>query len=316
MAKNIANKNEETCNSKSGQKTGFFNIYRNNPWGLLFTIYPVTILMVFMFFPIFYSLLLSFTNADIHTIKDFTNFHFVGLQNFVTLLNDEIFWKSAVNTFYFVLVGGPITIFISLMTALLLNRAIVKFKPILRTIYFLPVVTTIVAVAVVWRMMYEPRTGLINWALSLIHIQGPDWLQNTLTAMPAIILMASWKNFGLNMIILIAGLQAIPRELYEAAQIDGAGSFQRFRHITLPSLRAVLLTVTVMVTIGYLQLFAEPWIMTQGGPLNSTISMTMMIYNNGFKYFNLGYASTIAYVLFALIALMSFLQVKFLGSDR
>jgi multiple sugar transport system permease protein len=149
-----------------------------------------------------------------------------------------------------------------------------------------------------------------------LGIQGPDWLHSTLFAMPAIIVMASWKGFGINMLILIAGLQAIPRELYEAAQIDGADKVQQFIYITLPALKPVLLTVTVMITIGYLQVFGEPYIMTQGGPLNSTITMTMMIYNNGFKFFNLGYASTIAYILFGLIALLSFAQVKFLRSDQ
>lgn len=298
------------------KKNKLFNVYNNNPWGFVFTVYPVTILLIFMFFPILYSLLLSFTDADIKTIKSFFDFNFVGLKNYIQLFSDEIFWKSFFNTFYFVLVGGPLTVMLSLCTALLLNKGIVKFKPFFRTIYFLPVVTTIVAVAVVWRMLYEPRLGLINWLLSLISIQGPDWLHSTLFAMPAIIIMASWKGFGINMLILIAGLQAIPRELYEAAEIDGADKIQQFAYITFPALKPVLLTVTVMVTIGYLQVFGEPYIMTQGGPLNSTITMTMLIYNNGFKFFNLGYASTIAYILFGLIALLSFMQVKFLRSDQ
>ncbi len=296
-------------------KKKLFSIYHNNPWGYIFTIYPVVILLVFMFFPIIYSLLLSFTDANIKTITSFFNFHFVGFANYVKLFKDEIFWKSFFNTFYFVLVGGPLTILAALFSALLLNKSIVKAKSLFRTIYFLPVVTTIVAIAVVWRMLYEPRLGLINWVLSLVSIQGPDWLNSTVFAMPAIIVMASWKGFGINMLILVAGLQAIPRELYEASQIDGADKFQQFLYITLPSLKPVLLTVTVMVTIGYLQVFGEPYIMTQGGPLHSTITMTMMIYNNGFKFFNLGYASTIAYILFALIAFMSFVQVKFLRSD-
>jgi len=268
-----------------------------------------------MFFPIIYSLILSFTDADIRTIKNFFNFNFVGFSNYIQVFTDEIFWKSFFNTFYFVLVGGPLTVLVSLLSALLLNKAVVKFKTVFRTVYFLPVVTTIVAVAVVWRMLYEPRLGLINWVLSLMSIQGPDWLHSTVFAMPAIILMAAWKGFGINMLILVAGLQAIPRELYEASQIDGADKFQQFSFITLPSLKPVLLTVTVMVTIGYLQVFGEPYIMTQGGPLNSTITMTMQIYNNGFKFFNLGYASTVAYVLFGLIAFLSFVQVKFLRSD-
>lgn len=296
-------------------KRKIFSVYYNNPWGYIFTIYPVTILLVFMFFPILYSLLLSFTDADIRTIKNFFDFNFVGFSNYKLMFGDEIFWKSVVNTFYFVCVGGPLTIAVSLATALLLNKSIVKMKQLFRTVYFLPVVTTIVAVAVVWRMLYEPRLGLINWMLSFFSIQGPDWLHSTVFAMPAIIIMASWKGFGINMLILIAGLQAVPKELYEAAQIDGADKFQQFLYVTLPSIKPILLTVTVMITIGYLQVFGEPYIMTQGGPLNSTITMTMLIYNNGFKYFNLGYASTIAYILFGLIALFSFIQVKFLGSD-
>jgi multiple sugar transport system permease protein len=295
----------------------FFNIYNNNPWGLFFTFFPVLILMVFMFFPILYSLFLSFTNADIHTLRNLLDFRFVGLQNFRTMFfEDQIFWKSVFNTFYFVAVGGPLTIVVSLLTALLLNKSLVWFKGIFRTSYFLPVVTTIVAVAVVWRLLYEPHFGLVNWLLSWVNISGPAWLTNPLTAMPAIIIMATWKNFGVNMIILIAGLQAIPRELYEAAQIDGADAFQQFRYITLPSLRPVLLLVVVMVTIGYLQLFAEPYIMTKGGPLNSTISMTMLVYYNGFNFFNLGYASAIAYVIFFLIAVLSSVQLFFLRSDR
>lgn len=294
----------------------FFNIYHNNPWGLAFTLYPVVILLVFMVFPILYSLLLSATNADIRTIRHLTDFDFIGLRNLTQVLKDEVFWKSLRNTLYFVLVGGPITILVSLVTALVLNKAIVRFKSMFRSLYFLPVVTTIVAVAVVWRMLYEPRLGLINWLLSLIGIAGPSWLGDPLTAMPAIILMSTWKNFGFSMIILIAGLQAIPNQLYEAAQIDGADGWQQFWYITLPNLRTVMLTVTVMTTIGYLQFFAEPFVMTQGGPLNSTISMTMYIYNHGFKYFNIGYASTIAYILFAMIAVLSFVQMKVLGGDR
>jgi multiple sugar transport system permease protein len=296
-------------------KHKLFNFFHNNPWGILFTIYPVVILLVFMFFPILYSLLLSFTNADIHTIRNLTDFNFTGFRNLTHVLKDEIFWKSLFNTLYFVLVGGPLTIAVSLAAALLLNQAVVRLKSLFRTLYFLPVITTIVAVAVVWRMMYEPRLGIINQVLSLVGVHGPDWLHNPIFAMPAIILMTTWKNFGMNMIIFIAGLQAIPTQLYEAAQIDGAGGWQQFYYITLPNLKPVMLTVTVMTTIGYLQFFAEPYIMTQGGPLNSTISMTMYIYNNGFKYFNIGYASTIAYILFAVIALVSFLQVKFLRSD-
>jgi multiple sugar transport system permease protein len=293
----------------------FFNVYYNNPWGYIFVVYPVVVLTVFLFFPILYSLLLSFTNADIHTLRNLLDFKFIGLRNFVDIFSDQIFWKSFFNTFYFVLIGGPLAVAASLLSALLLNKGVVKAKAVFRTIYFLPVVTTIVAVAVVWRMLYEPRFGLINWVLSLFNVPGFEWLTNPVTAMPAIILMATWKNFGVNMIILIAGLQAIPKELYEAAMIDGADQLQQFRYITVPSLKPVLMIVMVMVTIGYLQLFAEPYIMTQGGPLNATISMTMHIYNNGFKFFNLGYAAAMSYILFFLIAALSFIQIRLLRSE-
>ncbi len=295
----------------------YFNVYTNNPWGYVFVLYPLVVLSVFMIFPILYSLFLSFTNADIHTLRNFTQVEMIGFGNYVKMFtNDPIFWKSLINTFYFIVVGGPLVIAASLGSALLLNKAVIRAKGLFRTIYFLPVITTIVAVAVIWRLLYEPRFGLINWALSLMSIQGPDWLNNPLTAMPAIILMATWKNFGTNMIVLVAGLQAISRELYEAAEIDGADAFQQFRYITLPSLKPVLLIVVIMVTIGYLQYFAEPFIMTQGGPLNSTISLTMHIYNNAFKYFNLGYASAIAYILFGMIAILSFVQIRMFRSEN
>ena len=228
-------------------------------------------------------------------------FPFAGLANYARLFGDEIFWLALRNTFYFAFVGGPLTIAVSLGAALLLSSKLVRFKSVFRTIYFTPFVTTLVAVAIVWRYLYHTRYGFFNYALSQIGIQPIDWLGDPRWAMPAIILMAVWKSFGYNMLIFIAGLQAIPEELYDAAAIDGAGPFRRFFNITLPMLAPTLVFVTVITMIGYFQLFAEPYVMTQGGPLQSTVSVLYFMYEEGFKWWNLGSASAVAFVLFMLI---------------
>jgi multiple sugar transport system permease protein len=205
-------------------------------------------------------------------------------------------------------VGGPLSVGVSLGAALMLQSRTVRFSGLFRTAYFAPVVTTLVAVAVVWRFVYHPRFGLLNFALSLLGIQGIDWLGDPLWAMPAIILMAVWKNFGYNMIIFIAGLQNIPKEMYEAASIDGAGRWDQFRMITLPMLAPTTIFVSIITMIGYFQLFAEPYVMTQGGPLNSTLSIVLLMYQQGFRWWNMGYSAAIAFVLFAFILAGSALQ--------
>jgi len=181
---------------------------------------------------------------------------------------------------------------------------------VFRTAYFAPVVTTLVAVAVVWRFVYHPRFGLLNYALSFLGIGQIDWLGDPAWAMPAIILMAVWKNFGYNMVIFIAGLQNIPDELYEAANIDGAGKWQQFRSVTLPMLAPTTLFITIITMIGYIQLFAEPYVMTQGGPLNSTLSIVLLMYQHGFRWWNMGYSAAVAFVLFAIILLASLVQTQ------
>ena len=177
-----------------------------------------------------------------------------------------MFWTALGNTFYFVAIGGPLSILLSLGAALLINSKLVRFKIIFRTVFFLPVVTTLVAVAVVWRYIYHPRYGILNYALGLVDIGPVDWLGEPSLAMPAIIVMAAWKNFGYNMIIFVAGLQSIPDSLFEAARVDGANRWQQFRYVTMPMLAPTFLFVSIITMIGYFQLFAEPYIMTQGGP--------------------------------------------------
>ncbi len=265
---------------------------------------------VFFFLPVAASLLLSVTDFDLYGIADPGNTRFVGFANYSRLLQTPDFWLALRNTFYFAFVGGPVTIGVALGAALLLNSKLVRFKGLFRTIYFTPFVTTLVAVAIVWRYLYHTRYGLFNYFLSGLGIGPIDWLGDPHWAMPAIILMAVWKSFGYNMLIFIAGLQAIPEELYDAAAIDGASSWRRFFSITLPMLAPTLVFVTVITMIGYFQLFAEPYVMTQGGPLRSTTSVVLLMYEEGFRWWRMGYAAAIAFVLFIVILVATLLQFR------
>ena len=265
---------------------------------------------VFFFLPVAASLLLSVTDFDIYGIANPANTRFVGLQNYSNLLHTPDFWNALKNTFYFAFVGGPLTIAVSLGAALLLNSKLVRFKGFFRTIYFTPFVTTLVAVAIVWRYLYHTRYGLFNYGLSKVGIAPIDWLGDPHWAMPAIILMAVWKSFGYNMLIFIAGLQSVPEELYDAAEIDGAGAIRRFFSITLPMLAPTLVFISVITMIGYFQLFAEPYVMTQGGPLRSTTSVVLLMYEEGFRWWRMGYAAAIAFVLFIVILIATLLQFR------
>ncbi|MFZ1326693.1 MAG: sugar ABC transporter permease, partial [Candidatus Contendobacter sp.] len=233
----------------------------------------LALITVFFFLPVGAALLLSFTDFDIYALGDLERLRFVGLSNYLQLLQSPLFWTALGNTGYFVLVGGPLSVAVSLGAALLVNARLNRFPGFFRAVFFLPVVTTLVAVAVVWRYLYHPRYGLLNYGLSLFGLEPIDWLGDPAWAMPAIILMAIWKNFGFNMLIFIAGLQNIPPQLYEAARIDGASAWRQFRHITLPLLGPTFLFVALMTMIGYFQVFAEPYVMTQGGPANRTLSV-------------------------------------------
>lgn len=268
------------------------------------------VIAVFFFFPIVAAFLISLTDFDIYALADLANLRFVGLSNYAKLLETPLFWQALGNTLYFVVAGVPLSIAASLGAALLLNSRLARFKPLFRTALFAPVVTTLVAVAVIWRYLFNTRYGLLNYALGAIGIDPVDWLGDPHWAMPAIILFAVWKNFGYNMIIFLAGLQSIPEELYEAARIDGASLWRQFRSITLPMLSPVVLLVTILTVAGYFQLFAEPYVMTQGGPLQSTVSVLYFMYEEGFKWWNLGSASAVAFVLFLLIFAVTALQLR------
>ena len=278
--------------------------------GFLFLLPAVVLLGLFFFVPIAASFLLSLTDFDIYALADSDNARFVGLANYRRLLATPLFWQALVNTLYFVAVGGPLTVLVSLSAALLVDSKLARFKGLLRTIYFAPVVTTLVAVAVVWRYLYHTRYGLLNQMLGWLDVGPIDWLGDPRWAMPAIILLAVWKNFGYNMVIFIAGLQSIPDELYDAAKIDGAGNWHTFWNVKLPLLAPTFFFVGVTTMIGYFQLFSEPYVMTQGGPLHSTYSVVLFMYEQGFRWWRIGEASAIAFVLFVIILAATMVQVR------
>ena len=276
----------------------------------LFLAPALVVLGVFFLLPVLAALALSLTDYDLYALADLRNLRFVGLHNYWELLHRPLFWTALGNTFYFVVVGVPLSIGASLGTALLLNSPLARMKAFHRTVLFAPVVTTVVAVAVIWRYLFNTKYGLVNHALAVLGLNPVDWLGDPHWAMPTIIAFAVWKNFGYNMIILLAGLQAIAPELYEAARIDGASRWRQFRHITLPLLKPTMVLVTVLTVAGYFQLFAEPYVMTEGGPLQSTMSVLYLMYDDGFKWWNFGVASAVAFALFGIILAVTVLLLR------
>lgn len=266
-------------------------------------------IVAFFVVPVAAALALSFTDFDLYGVADLGNVRLIGLDNYRRLFATPLFWTSLRNTGLFVVVGGPLSIAVSLGTALLLNARLARAPGVFRTALFAPVVTTVVAVAVIWRYLFHTRYGFLNYVLGWFGIDAVDWLGDPHWSMPAMIVFAVWKNFGYNMIIFVAGLQAIPGELYEAARIDGARRIQQFRFITLPALAPTMLLVTILTMVGYFQLFAEPYVMTRGGPAQSTTSVLYFMFEEGFKWWNLGFASAVAFVLFAIMLAGTALQL-------
>jgi len=271
----------------------------------------LAVIAVFFVLPVVMGLALSLTDFDLYGLADLSTVRFVGLDNYLRLLQTPPFWQALANTLYFVAVGVPASISLSLGTALLLNARVAKWRALFRTALFAPVVTTVVAVAVIWRYLLHTRYGLVNQALAAIGIDPVDWLGDPHWSMPAIILFAAWKNFGYNMVILLAALQAIPAELYESARVDGARPLRQFTDLTFPLLAPTLVMVGILTLAGYFQLFAEPYVMTQGGPLRSTVSVLYFMYEEGFRWWNLGYASAVAFLLFLIVFAVSAVLLRF-----
>ena len=284
---------------------------KNKIWEIILFIGPsLLLLLIFTVLPVITSLFLSITDFNAYSFLDWSKTNIVWIQNFIDVLHDDLFWKAVFNTFYAFILAYPLTIFFSLLFAFLLNREETYFKNFFRLLIYLPSVTSTIAIAVVWSWILNPKYGLLNWFLGLFGIPPQEWLSNTRWAMLAVVALVVWKAIGPNMLLFIAGLQGIPEELYESAEIDGANRWQQFWYITLPGLRPILLFVSVMLGIGYLQLFEEPYMLTGGGPLNSTLSIVLYLYQKGFKAFEFGYASSVAFILFIMIFGLTYIQMK------
>ncbi len=261
-------------------------------------------LVIFQFGPMIASFLISFTVLDYISPPTW-----VGLRNYATLLQDELFWRSLHNTLYYVIGVVPLTTVISLFLAMLLNqkiRGIVFF----RTIFFLPTVSSVVAISLLWTWIYQPQYGFANFLLSTLGLPKLPWLASPDWAMLGVIIVSIWRSLGFNIILYLAGLQGIHQELYEAAQLDGAGPWHLFRYITVPLLSPTTFFILVLSFIASFQVFESILIMTEGGPYFSTLSIVMYLFNNAFRFFKMGYASAIAYVLFVILLIITFFQVR------
>lgn len=281
-------------------------------WG--FALPFCVLFLAFTVWPVLQSLYMSLTDTKSADLRSPFAVDLVGFENFTRAFGDPTFLQAMRNTAYFVVVGMPLTLGVALAAAVALDRGIHRLRSVFRLGFYLPVITSIVAVAVVWRFLLERDSGLINTVLGWVGVDGPNWLGDPNWSMPALILMAVWRNFGTAMIIFLAGLQSVPRELLEAAEVDGAGAWRRFRHVTLPLLRPTLLFVSVTTGIGYVQFFEEPFVMTSGGPLNSTVSMSMYTYQQ-FGFGNYGYAAALSYIIFVIIAVVTAIQFRLLREN-
>jgi multiple sugar transport system permease protein len=281
--------------------------------GFLFALPFLGLFLVFTLGPVVASFVMSFTDLTARDVRSPLAVNPAGLDNYTKLLSDDTFHQAAFNTTYFVVVGVPLTMALALAVAVGLNSGITRLRTFFRVGYYLPVVTSIVAVAVVWRFLLEPDSGIVNTLLGYVGVDGPSWLRDKPFAMPALIVMSAWRNMGTLVVIFLAGLQTVPKDLHEAAAIDGAGAWGRFRHITLPMMRPTLLFGAVITMIGYLQVFEEPFVMTQGGPLDSTLTVAYYTYNQ-FGFGNYSYAAAMSYALFVVIAIVTAVQFRLLGN--
>ena len=265
---------------------------------------------LFFALPALASLVLSFTDFDIYALADRANLRFVGFGNYVELLQKPLFWKAMGNTLWFVVFGVPTIVVASLAAALMVNSRMLKWRPVWRVALFAPFVTTLVATAVVWNYLLHTRYGLINYGLGKLGIEPVDWLGSPSTSLPAILLFVAWKTFGYNMVIFLAALQSVSGDLLDAARVDGAGWWTRLRHVTLPAIAPTVLLVSILTVAGMFQLFAEPYVMTQGGPEQSTVSVLYFMYEEGFKWWNLGSGAAVAFILFLCILAVTLVQLR------
>lgn len=300
--------NDSNYNSSHWKQKRFRINQKNAPY--LF-IAPVVILFLFFtVYPVISSFLLSFK------VREQGHYIFSGLSNYIQLFQDPLFYHALINTVIIFVFSVPVTLFLALILAVGLNAAMVKLKSVFRVLYFLPVVTSLVAASILFLFLLNENYGLVNFLLSHIGIPKINWFSNPFWAKVTVALVIVWRWTGYNMVIYLAGLQTISKDLYEAASIDGAGKLRQFFSITVPQLKPIFIFTLVLSVISNFQLFDEPYTLTDGGPNNATLTVTLYLYQNGFEDFNFGYASAIAYVLVLLIAILSWIQLKWTGDDE
>jgi len=287
-----------------------FSSYFNKPQvaAYIFLFPSIIILTLFSLIPLLSSLVISTLNMDIFL----KNFSFVGMANYIKIISDERFWNAMGNTLYFTVIEMPLQIILALFAAVYVQKS-TAFRKLLRSSFFIPTVCSMTAIGILWSMLMDPTLGMFSYLLELIGVKGVQFLKDPNLAMPCVILTTVWKNFGLSMVILVAGLQSIPEIYYEAAEIDGSSRWGQFKNITIPLLVPALGFCTITSTIDCLKVFDQVYVMTGGGPLYKTETIVQYIYYRGFKIspFNLGYASAIAEVLFIIIAVIAYYMYRF-----
>ncbi|TAK24145.1 MAG: sugar ABC transporter permease [Chloroflexota bacterium] len=284
--------------------------HRQTVAGYIFVAPSLIFLLIFVVYPIFAALYFSFTKYELLQAPKF-----IGFDNFVNLIDDKRFFGAIWNTVLFAVMTVPIGTALSLFLAMAINQPL-RGITVFRTAYYTPVVTSFVAVSFIWLWLYEPQFGILNTLFEAVGLPRLHWLRDPSTAMLSIAILSVWKNVGYNMVIYLAGLQGIPEHLYEAALVDGAGPIQRFRYITVPLLSPTTFFVFVVYFIGALQMFVQSWILTQGGPLDSTLTVVYLIYLNGFEYLKMGYAAAMSFLLFVIIAIVTYINTRIIRYDE
>lgn len=276
----------------------------------LFIFPALTLLLLFSIIPIIVALIISFTDLSLAGLADWSRVHFIGWNNYKSVLTDTVFAKAIGNTLFYVIIGVPLVVAFSLAIAIMINFGRSAFFKLIRLVFYTPSITNTVAIAVVWSYLYNPSIGLFNFILAKFHMGPVPWLQDPTMAKISLIILAVWKAIGINMIIFLAALQGIPKEYYEAAEIDGANRWKQITKITIPLMSFSIFFVSVTTLIGWFQFFEEPLVMTKGGPLDGTTSVALFIYRNGFQYSKFGYAAAGSFILFISIIIVTAIQFK------
>ncbi len=291
-------------------QTKNLNKWQIKSWSAYVMIAPYLLhLLIFVLFPVVFSIVLTF-----HQWNIISPMEYIGVENYKHLFHDRLFWKAVMNTLFFLAFHIPLQLIIALALAYFLNQKILM-KAFFRASFFMPVVISGVVVTIMWQQLFGLETGLLNSILYKIGLPRVEWLSNPRIAMISLALMATWKNVGLYIILFLVGLQTVPISHYEAAQVEGASNWQQFKYITLPAINPTVFLVFILSTIGGFSLFIEPYIMTDGGPLNSTLSAMLYIYRQAFGYYHMGYATTLGLCFASLILVVVGIQKKFIESN-